>query len=305
MGIPSALVANRRAFPAPRSQPMGKKMANYGYGWYTQEQLEEYYDQLIGEYAKTLKQETFTDAKKTNYLEAVKYVANLVWNEYQTKQAHSHPDQSGALVNVDVLDTVLLSLHPKSKLKSLSLSDYTREGLAEMEQFQDLIHMDIHKGYDGYGRRSQGAYGGHHQNMPVWLKNIPDNYTAQLAIMGWFLTLTSKMTGYTIPGVGVAPGGTIEQPRDAIAHYLMDMETLADAMAVKKNWDRPQYAILKRMYYSFRVNRDQTSGKFRPMSEVEDGHKFPAERSNRREFPDTKEEFEEEEKDGEEEGQDH
>ena len=23
---------------------------------------------------------TFTDAKKTNYLEAVKYVANLVWN---------------------------------------------------------------------------------------------------------------------------------------------------------------------------------------------------------------------------------
>ena len=151
--------------------------------------------------------------------------------------------------------------------------------------------------------------------MPVWLKNIPDNYTAQLAIMGWFLTLTSKMTGYTIPGVGVAPGGTIEQPRDAIAHYLMDMETLADAMAVKKNWDRPQYAILKEMYldlkrmhYSFRVNRswwqnkpkaditlfrDQTTGKFQPMSEVEDGSKFPAERSNRRDFPDTKEEFEE------------
>ena len=80
--------------------------------------------------------------------------------------------------------------------------------------------------------------------MPVWLKNIPDNYTAQLAIMGWFLTLTSKMTGYTIPGVGDAPGGTIEQPRDAIAHYLMDMETLADAMMVKKNWDSPQYVIL-------------------------------------------------------------
>ena len=55
---------------------------------------------------------------------------------------------------MDVLDTVLLSLHPKSKLKDLSLSDYTREGLAEIQQFQDLIHMDIHKGYDGYGRRS-------------------------------------------------------------------------------------------------------------------------------------------------------
>ena len=75
-------------------------MANYGYSWYTQEQLEDYFDQLIGnffnainvfriihsqpsysgDYAKTLEQETFTDAKKTNYLEAVKYVANLVWN---------------------------------------------------------------------------------------------------------------------------------------------------------------------------------------------------------------------------------
>ena len=55
---------------------------------------------------------------------------------------------------MDVLDTVLLSLHPKSKLKDLSLSDYTTEGLVELQQFQDLIHMDIHKGYDGYGRRS-------------------------------------------------------------------------------------------------------------------------------------------------------
>ena len=57
-------------------------------------------------------------------------------------------------------------------------------------------------------------------------------------------------------------GGTIEQPRDAIAHYLVDMEALADVMAVKKNWDRPQYAIpkamyldLKRMHFSLRDNR--------------------------------------------------
>ena len=98
--------------------------------------------------------------------------------------------------------------------------------------------------------------------MPTWLKNLPDNYCAQLALMGWFLTLTSKMTGYTIPGVGVAPGGEIKAPREAIGHYLMDMETLADGMAFKKYWDRPQYAILKKMYldlkmmhYSFRINR--------------------------------------------------
>ena len=47
-----------------------------------------------------------------------------------------------ALVNVDVLDTVLLSLHPESKLKDLSLSDYAREGLDEMQQYHELVHLD-------------------------------------------------------------------------------------------------------------------------------------------------------------------
>ena len=58
------------------------------------------------------------------------------------------------MVNNDVIVTALLSLHPKSKLKGKKLSTYTKEGLAEMQEFQDLIHMDIHKGYDGYGGRS-------------------------------------------------------------------------------------------------------------------------------------------------------
>ena len=34
---------------------------------------------LSGDHAKTLEKKTFTDAKKTTYLEAVKYVATLVW----------------------------------------------------------------------------------------------------------------------------------------------------------------------------------------------------------------------------------
>ena len=76
----------------------------------------------------------------------------------------------------------------------------------------------------------------------------PSNYTAQVALIGWFLTLTSKMTGFTIPDVGLDHGGKIEQSRDAIAHYLLDMETNADAMVVDKYWNRPQYAILKEMY---------------------------------------------------------
>ena len=69
------------------------------------------------------------------------------------KQLNNDPDQSLVLVNLDVLNTILLSFHPANKIKELDLSDYTREGLAEMEELQDLIHMDVIRGYDGYGRR--------------------------------------------------------------------------------------------------------------------------------------------------------
>ena len=41
-------------FQAPRKQQLLKKMANYGYGWYTQEQLEDYYNQLIGNFLNIL-----------------------------------------------------------------------------------------------------------------------------------------------------------------------------------------------------------------------------------------------------------
>ena len=79
--------------------------------------------------------------------------------------------------------------------------------------------------------------------------------------MGWFLTLTSKMTGYRIPGrqplilllllllllpclgIGMAPGGQIHQDREEVAVYLEDMETVADAMAADKYWDRPQVRL--------------------------------------------------------------
>ena len=71
----------------------------HGYSWYTEEQLDEYYNKLIGmiqqilnitlhflltifsgEHADTLNGQCFTDSEKTNCLEAVKFVANLVWN---------------------------------------------------------------------------------------------------------------------------------------------------------------------------------------------------------------------------------
>ena len=58
------------------------------------------------------------------------------------------------MVNLDVLNTILLSFHPANKIKQLDLSDYTREGLAELQKYHDLIHLDTYRGPDGYGRRS-------------------------------------------------------------------------------------------------------------------------------------------------------
>ena len=123
--------------------------------------------------------------------------------------------------------------------------------------------------------------------MARWMANLPSSFTAQMALMGWLVCRVSKLTGYTIPSVGLAPGGAIEESRDNIAHCLLDMEAIADALASDNHWDRVQFAILKRMhrdlkhmFYGFRVNRsychrnyrsdllmcrDHISGQFRPM----------------------------------------
>ena len=37
-------------FQAPRKQQLLKKMANYGYGWYNEKQLEDYYNKIIGNF---------------------------------------------------------------------------------------------------------------------------------------------------------------------------------------------------------------------------------------------------------------
>lgn len=37
------------------------------------------------------------------------------------------------------------------------------------------------------------------------------------ALMCWFVTLASKMTGTEIPGVGMAPGGKIVKPQQEVA----------------------------------------------------------------------------------------
>ena len=53
---------------------------------------------LSGEHAETLKKQCFTDAKKTNCLEAIKFVANLVWNG----------ETNFAFLSISIINTILL-----------------------------------------------------------------------------------------------------------------------------------------------------------------------------------------------------
>ena len=66
--------------------------------------------------------------------------------------------------------------------------------------------------------------------------------------MAWFITLASKMTGKEIPGVGMAPGGKIKEPKEKVEEHLQNFLAIADAMAENKNWAYlAQYSILKEM----------------------------------------------------------
>ena len=84
--------------------------------------------------------------------------------EYQVKQEEDHPRTDTALVNVDVLDTVLLSLHPESKVKSSEVSERTKASLKELHCFNALIHLD--KMTDA--------------EVEHLLESLPDTYATQL-----------------------------------------------------------------------------------------------------------------------------
>ena len=133
-----------------------------------------------GDYGQQLEKRKFEDKDNTDYLECLQFCADLVWNgelifgiirifslalspEYQVKQEEGHPRTDTALVNVDVLDTVLLSLHPKSKVPS-EVSERTKEGLKELHCFAALIHLEkVTKA-----------------EMEDLLESLPDRYSCQL-----------------------------------------------------------------------------------------------------------------------------
>ena len=102
---------------------------------FTSNDFNDYVDEMIGDYTVELKKKTFNDRRKTSYSEAIRYNADIIWNAY-TKQ---DDDPTLALVNMDVLDVILLCLHPKNLLKKKDISNATKRALSEILKLQDLI----------------------------------------------------------------------------------------------------------------------------------------------------------------------
>jgi len=210
------------------------------YGWYKAHCFNDYMERVIGEYGAELEQMVFNDeSTNTDYLDCVKFCADLVWHEYQVKQEEAHPRPDTALVNTDVLDTVLLSLHPAEVVAaSEEVSQRSKEGLAQLHRFYALIKLEKVE----------------EEEMKALLENLPDEYAAMLSLMCWFVTLASKMTGREIPGVGMAPGGKIVKPEEEVKEHLCNMLAVAEAMSASYHWNYlAQYSILKEMLADLRI----------------------------------------------------
>jgi len=190
----------------------------------TPKDFDNYIDEMIGDYRAELEMKTFTDRRQTTYLEAIKYTAALIWNEYEIKQLN---DPFRDIVNKDVIDVVLLSLHPKQLIKEKEISAATKEALSIIEKFKDLILLN-----DSTEKTAQTW---------AWVKaathdRMSKSYPAQMCLMAWFLTLVSKMTGFKIPGVEkMLVGGRIKKETEDIVVIFTTMQYIAQAMLEKSH----------------------------------------------------------------------
>ena len=198
---------------------------------------DEYVDAMIGDYSAQLEEKTFNDRRNTTYLEAVKYSADIIWNKYNTMQDQ---DPTLATVNTDVLDVILLSLHPKGQIKKRDISNASKLALTQMSKFKDLILLE------DYSEMEAQTW--------VWVKaatsdKMSQSYSAQMCLMTWFITLVSKMTGFKIPGVKkLMLGGRILKEREEMVMYFTTITTITQAMSEKNSWNfLAQYSILKQM----------------------------------------------------------
>ena len=204
---------------------------------FTSKDFDEDVDDMIGDYAAELKKKIFNDRRKTSYLEAIKYNADIIWNEYNIKR--NDDPTTHTVVNTDVLDVVLLSLHPKDYVKEKDISNTSRLALSQMLKFQDLILLK------DYSRMEAQTW--------TWLKAATSDkmsYPAQMCLMTWFVCLVSKMTGLKIPGTKkLMVGGRIMKEREEIVMYFTTISTITQATCEENSWNfLAQYSILKQMH---------------------------------------------------------
>ena len=120
---------------------------------------------LSGEHAETLKKQCFTDAKKTNCLEAIKFVANLVWNGEAIFVFHM----------ISIVNTLLLRVpgeagpqppRPVERLGQRGRPQHHPPQLPPCQQDQGAGPVRLHQ---GGARRVAGAAGldphGRHQGL--------------------------------------------------------------------------------------------------------------------------------------------
>jgi len=210
-------------------------------------EIELYINNMIGDSSEELQKMTFTDEKQTTYLMAIKYYnanfiwaikynVNLIWESYNLNKNMLSVNKQVAMVHTDVLNTALLSLHPIDLLEKKDISERTKKTLEDVSKFRDLILMKDYNEAD----------------VKIWLEEAPNmNYTAQLCLMGWFLTLASKMTGLMIPGVSRVwvVGGQIRKEKNEAVDHLNTMVKISKAMYDKNYWYYlAKYSTLKKMY---------------------------------------------------------
>ena len=119
-------------------------------------------------------------------------------------------------------------------LKKKKISVRSKKAIPKVHKFRNLILLKKYSKKD----------------VKTWLKVATSmNYSGQMCIMSWFLTLTSKITGFQNPGVPkMLNGGRIQKSKKEAFLHLTTMKFIAQAMYKKNKWYFSRhYAILKAM----------------------------------------------------------
>ena len=182
------------------------------------------------------------------------FVRNVVLDAFLSEQAS---------INLDALNCALLLFYPPAALTRSSLTHSTKMGVREMKKFRTLVGEGL--GHVGFGPRQGGP---HHRLVRGWMLALPTTYQAQVGLLAHLLAFISWISGLSVRGLGVAPRVTLGVAPGDTLHALADVERLADAMALKKNFGkgapvfRTLYRNIKQMIYSFAHGRDGQSGQF-------------------------------------------